>query len=80
MKSMAAGGMIAVLALSACASFSWDKYEPRGPETADEMGSAADARAEMQRRCGPLTGEIRQKDDTAGTRTSDWECAERTPR
>ena len=71
--------LAALLGLTGCDSFSWNKYDPRGPETADEMGGAADARAEMQRRCGPMGGDVRQKDDTNGARTSDWECAQDRP-
>ena len=70
----------AALTLAGCDSFTWNKYDPARPDTPEGMGDAADARAEMSRRCGPLGGAVRQKDDTTGTRTSDWECAERTPR
>ena len=71
--------LAALLGLAGCESFSWNKYDPRGPETPDEVGAAADARAEMQRRCGPMNGEIRQKDDTNGAHTGDWECPQDRP-
>jgi hypothetical protein len=72
--------LAAALSLGACGSFKWNPYDPQKPDTADAMGSAADARAQAVQRCGPMGGDVRQKDDTAGTRSSDWECARSRPR
>jgi hypothetical protein len=71
--------VVAALSLGACVSTEQDRNDRRRPDTADAVGSTADARAQALQRCGP-GADVSQRRGTTGTRANDWECARSSPR
>ena len=57
-----------------------DPYETRAPESVEAQATAADRRADMERRCASIGGGVRQKDDSDGSRSGDWSCARERPK
>ena len=69
----------AALSLGGCVSAQQERNDRSRPDTADAVGSTADARAQALQRCGPGSG-VSQRRGASGTRASDWECARSNPR
>jgi hypothetical protein len=67
-----------LLTTAGCSVF--DPYETRAPESVEAQATAADLRAEMERRCASMGGGVRQKDDSDGSRAGDWSCARERPK
>ena len=72
--------LLGLAVASACvlAACSLRGYPPP-PETLDGQVQREEARAEMERRCAPVGGEVRRRSRTAGAQPTDYECARTTP-
>jgi hypothetical protein len=66
------------LVLASCSSFRLNPHDPRTPDTVAGRAQADHQRGLAETLCGPQ-GTVSQRDDTDGTRSSDWNCERRKP-